>query len=332
MPDQNAIPDEHGRHPKNAPKLDQIFRPLGIELRHLRYFLLLAEELHFGRAAARAGIDPSPLSRQILDLEDRLDVQLFSRDRRHTELTAMGELFVGDVRRIFTDLDTSIERLRAVAGGAGLLFRVGLAEGAAGPQFGRFIHLAREADPPIPISLVEKPAIKLFGLLERGGLDAAFTLSAPDSDADLSAEAVWRGRLCAVVAPDHWAATRREIALDELREEAWIMPNREAIPGYAAQIEALLLRHNIAPCEGAIAAHQNSIIQLATAGVGVGIVFEGICRTTDGAVTLALSDADALLEGWFVCPCHDCSPVLPRVKELIGRVTAEQEALQRSSR
>ena len=309
--------------------VDLIAKPLGVELRHLRYFLRVAEELHFGRAAARAGIDSSPLSRQIVDLEERLGVQLFSRDRRHTELTAAGRLFVDDVRRVFTDLDTSIERLRIAASGEGVPLRVGLAEGAAGPEFGRFIQLARQTQPPIQVTLVEKPATKLFSLLSRGGLDAAFTLSGPGADADLQADAVWRGRLCVVVAPDHWAASRSSVALADLRQETWIMPDREAIPGYAGQIDLLLQRHQIRPSGPTIAAHQNSIVQLAAAGVGVGLVPEGITRGADGAVMMPLADEDAILEGWFVCGQDDRSPVLARVRGLIEQGARSPEEFQR---
>jgi DNA-binding transcriptional LysR family regulator len=295
----------------------------------LRYFLLVAEELHFGRAAVRAGIDSSPLSRQIVDLEERLGVKLFARDRRHTKLTVAGRMFVDDVRRIFTDLDTSIERLLIAASGEGVPFRIGLAEGAAGPEFGRFIQLARKAQPSIQITLVEKPAVKLFALLARGGLDAAFTLSGPDGDADLDAQAMWRGRLCVVVAPDHWAASRKGVALAEMRQEAWIMPDREAIPGYAGQVDQLLRRHQIRPSVPTIAAHQNSITQLAAAGVGVGLVAEGITRGADGAVMMPLTDEDAILEGWFICRRDDPSHVLSRVRELVQQVAQNPNEFQR---
>lgn len=324
---QNAPPSRSDGSKPNA--VDFVAKPVGVELRHLRYFLLVAEELHFGRAAARAGIDSSPLSRQIVDLEERLGIQLFARDRRHTELTAAGRMFVDDVRRIFTDIDTSIERLRIAASGEGIPLRIGLAEGAAGPEFGRFIQLARQAEPPIQITLVEKPAVKLFALLARGGLDAAFTLSGPDGDAELEAEAVWRGRLCVVIAPDHWAASRKGISLAEMRDEAWIMPDREAIPGYAEQIDRLLQRHQITPSVLTIAAHQNSITQFAAAGVGVGLVAEGITRGADGAVMLPLTDKDAILEGWFIRRRNDSSHILSRVRELVQQVGQHPEQFQR---
>lgn len=303
--------------------IDLVSRSSSVELRHLRYFLLLADELHFGRAAARAGIDQSPFSRQIVDLEERLGVQLFLRNRRHTELTRAGEAFIIDVRRIFVDLGASIDHLRIVASGAGEPVRIGLSEGAAGREFGRFVQCARRAEPPIEIMMIEKPAAKLFGLLARGGLDAAFTLSAPGEDSDLAAEVVWRGRLSVVVARDHWAASRARILLEELRDEQWITPDRSAIPGYAGQIEALLCRHAVSSTRVVVAGHQNSIMQLASAGVGIGIVPTSIIPSQADGVMVPLADEDAVFETWFVWPRGAASSMLSSIRVLVDLIAQE---------
>lgn len=88
-----------------------------MELRHLRCFIVLAEELHFTRAADRLHIEQSPLSRTIKELEDELGVLLFTRDRRGTQLTQAGAVFLQDVRRVFTMLEQACENAKAVSAG-----------------------------------------------------------------------------------------------------------------------------------------------------------------------------------------------------------------------
>ena len=142
-----------------------------MELRHLRYFLAVAEELHFARAAARLGIEQSPLSRQIRDLESDLKVQLFERSRRATSLTEAGRRFEADARRILADVDGSIHAVRAFANGARPI-RLGLAEWVGGAAFSRLMRLCRDAEPRIDLVLTESASANLVSSLLAGGLDA----------------------------------------------------------------------------------------------------------------------------------------------------------------
>src|ERR1700721_769368 len=99
-----------------------------METRELRYFVAVAEELHFARAAARVGIEQSPLSKAITHMERRLGVRLFIRTRRSTQLTAAGETLLLDARRILAEVDAAQRRLSAVAAGHRGRLRVGLGE------------------------------------------------------------------------------------------------------------------------------------------------------------------------------------------------------------
>src|SRR3546814_7594864 len=100
-----------------------------MELRHLRYFVALAEELHFTRAAERLHIEQPPLSRAIKELEDELGVLLFDRDRRGTRLTAAGTVFLQDTRRLFTVLEQARENAKAVAAGSRGSLRIAVSDG-----------------------------------------------------------------------------------------------------------------------------------------------------------------------------------------------------------
>jgi DNA-binding transcriptional LysR family regulator len=114
-----------------------------LELRHLRCFVVLAEELHFTRAAERLHIEQSPLSRTIKELEDELGVLLFDRDRRGTRLTQAGEVFLQDVRRVFATLELARENVKAVSSGYLGILRIAVPSGCIDPRLSTFRTLPR---------------------------------------------------------------------------------------------------------------------------------------------------------------------------------------------
>lgn len=105
-----------------------------MELRHLRYFIVVAEELHFARAAARLHIEQSPLSRAIKDLEVDLAVQLFERTTRSTRLTWAGEVFRGEAQRVLSTLDQATVSAKAAAEVYRGTLRIALSDGVALPR------------------------------------------------------------------------------------------------------------------------------------------------------------------------------------------------------
>ena len=122
-----------------------------MELRHLRCFVAVAEELHFTRAAERLHIEQSPLSRTIKELEDELGVILFDRNRRGTVLTPAGAVFLQDVRRLFTVLEHARENVQAVAAGLRGSLRIAVSDGAIDPRLSAFLARCRAEEPEVEI-------------------------------------------------------------------------------------------------------------------------------------------------------------------------------------
>jgi len=126
-----------------------------MELRHLRCFLAVAEELHFSRAADRLHIEPSPLSRVIKELEDDLGLLLFVRNRRRTQLTPAGHVFLQDVRKVLSAVQQARENARTVASGRRGILRIAVSDGATEPRLSTWLARCREEEPEVEVRIVE---------------------------------------------------------------------------------------------------------------------------------------------------------------------------------
>lgn len=126
-----------------------------MELRHLRCFLAVAEELHFARAAERLHIEQSPLSRTIKELEDELGARLFARTTRSTRLTRAGKLFLEHVPRVFAALQQARDSVKAAANGFHAQIRIALSDGITPSRLPTLLALCRQEEPEIEIRLFE---------------------------------------------------------------------------------------------------------------------------------------------------------------------------------
>ena len=128
-----------------------------MELRHLRCFIAVAEELHFARAAERLHIEQSPLSRAIKELEEELGVMLFARTTRSTRLTRAGELFLEHVRRVLSALEQARDSVKAAANGFHGQLRVALSDGITPSRLSALLVLCRQEEPEVEIRFFEVP-------------------------------------------------------------------------------------------------------------------------------------------------------------------------------
>ena len=207
-------------------------RPAEIEFRDLRYFAVLAEELHFGRAAARLYITQPGLSQAIARMERHLDVQLLRRTRSNVELTEAGLELMHRGRRLLTELEGAVTRVRMAGRGEAGLVRIGiahLAEPLAAPALAAF-----QAD--YPSIVVDRSAMVSERLLEQladGRVHAAIIHRVPALPAidGATSETLRRGRLAVLVGQASRLADRPAVALRELSQETFLVNPRSLAPG-----------------------------------------------------------------------------------------------------
>ncbi len=241
-----------------------------MELRHLRCFVALAEELHFTRAAERLHIEQPPLSRAIKELEDELGVVLFDRDRRGTRLTAAGAAFLQDTRRLFTVLEQAQENARAIAAGRRGSLRIAVSDGALDPRLSAFLARCRVEEPEMEIRMCEVPlAEQLRGL--RSG-DFTIGLAHTDEVSDgIVAVPIWRDPIVIALPALHELLAHKEIPLHKLGGHPLVLCDPRICEGYCRELTRLL-----GPVDNQnVVEHVSSLDMMLTlvgAGYGVGFI------------------------------------------------------------
>jgi DNA-binding transcriptional LysR family regulator len=196
--------------------------PIGIELRHLRYFLAVSEELHFGRAADRLHIAQPPVSQAVRRLEDELGVQLFERTSRAVALTEAGRVFAEQARSVIATFDLAVADARR-AGGAGVPLRVGCIPRLPITQLLRFLDALTERDPSSPTEVLHLLTLPQVQQLRAGRLDVGIFDHA-ENHAEIEVEPLFAGEpLAAFVPPDHRLAGEHVLGPDELRDEVLVV-------------------------------------------------------------------------------------------------------------
>jgi DNA-binding transcriptional LysR family regulator len=200
-----------------------------VEHRQLRYFIAVAEELNFTRAAARLHIAQPPLSAAIKQLERDLGTQLLTRTTRHVALTDAGTAFLAGARRVVESLDLAIDAARRAAVGRHGTLRV--AFGAAArfetlPAIGRAF---RRSHPDVTVVTEELSNVQMRPALRTGMIDVAVALC-PELSADLACDVVRRERIVALLPRRHPLAAGAGVALSALAADRFVLPPRGAGP------------------------------------------------------------------------------------------------------
>jgi DNA-binding transcriptional LysR family regulator len=294
-----------------------------MELRHLRCFIAVAEELHFARAAERLHIEQSPLSRAIKELEEELGVQLFVRTTRNTRLTRAGELFLENVPRVFTSLQQARDSVRAATNGFNGILRVALSDGIVPSHFSTFLALCRQEEPDVEIRLSEIPLSQQIKGLHHDLYDVGFSRSDDVGDG-LIAEPVWEEPLMVAVPARHPLLTYKRIPLEEILRYPLVLGDPQACEGYVRQIDRVLRSAEQEPLVAERVASTDLMMALVSAGFALGLAGASQIATSRdlGVVARALAGRSPTLITYLLRPHRDPPESLVRFVKRVGAVGA----------
>jgi DNA-binding transcriptional LysR family regulator len=258
-----------------------------MELRHLRYFVAVAEELHFTRAAERLHIGQPPLSQQIQALEQELDVQLFERSKRRVRLTEAGRLFLEDARRILAMTEQAGANARRAQRGEVGELRIGFTFSTPfTPLFAKVINHYRRHFPSVTLTLREMGTLHQIEAIGQRTLDLGFVRPPEEAvPATIGLSTLRVDRLVAVLPVDHPLAAQASIAISELEHAPFVMYTKKSGTGVHPQIFRLCRAAGFVPHTAQEAGEASTIIGLVAAGCGISILpasfdsiqMEGVC-------------------------------------------------------
>jgi DNA-binding transcriptional LysR family regulator len=243
-----------------------------VRYRRLGYFVAVAEELSFTRAAQRLHMAQPPLSQQIALLEKEVGTPLFDRSRRTIRLTAAGAALLPEARRLLTDLDETVRMVRSVGDGTVGRLAVGFVPSAINGVLPDLLREFRATHPAVELTLREMPPDPLLRAVHDGRLDVA-VLYLPISEPDLAQRRLASEDLLLALPEAHPAAAATTIALTDVAGEPFVLPERHDVPGLHAAITALFADAAFTP---RIAQRGVWLIQtvlgLVAAGIGLAVV------------------------------------------------------------
>ena len=239
-----------------------------MELRHLRYFVAVAEEGSLTNAAERRLHTAQPsLSRQIRDLELEVGVKLLERGARGIELTPSGRTFLDHARLALLQVEAAGEAARRAARPEKAAFVIGFLAGQELVWLPEALRILREEQPDIEITLASQSSPELAGALMRGKVDVAFLRREKDAPG-VAFKPLIKEPLVAVLPADHPLAAAKEVRLRDLAGETYISPTRVA-PALKAVIEAYAAKSGVVLTPAYDAENISSVLSLVTSTGGV---------------------------------------------------------------
>ncbi|MEM6159389.1 LysR family transcriptional regulator [Erwinia sp. P6884] len=297
---------------------------MNIELRHLRYFIAVAEELHFGHAAQRLNISQPPLSQQIQTLEQQVGARLFARTNRSVQLTVAGQAFLVDARQILHSVTLAADKASRLHRGDEGELRIGFTSSAP------FISVVsdalftfRQRHPSVHIQMQEINTRQQLEPLNEGRLDLGVMRNTA-LPATLQHQLILREPLFAVVHRAHRLAGKASISVTDLASEPFVFFDPSVGTALYSDTLALLARYQIVPDIAQEVGEAMTILGLVATGLGVSILPDSFRRVRlQDLCWIPLLEEDAWSEVWLVWSARrEMRAVMQRMKSLLLQADA----------
>jgi DNA-binding transcriptional LysR family regulator len=300
-----------------------------MEFRHLRYFVAVAEELHFGRAAARLHLSQPPLSQQIRTLEEELGLKLFSRDRRRVELTHAGTVFLKEARQILSQMEHAAEAARRAGRG-----QIGPLVVACGPLATQtvlpmILKTFRKEHPEVDLSVKESNGHDLIDVLQQKQADVGLFIPEFTSDR-LHRQSCLTLPLVAALPKDHPLASRRRIQMRQLANEPFVLFSHRRAVGFYDHIVGVCERGGFTPNIVREAGQHLTLLALVAAGYGVTLI-PALTKTQppEDVAYVQVTEPWATMPLWVAWRPNHSSPVLTAFLEVV-RICCRRVTVGRS--
>ncbi len=295
-----------------------------IELRHLRYFVAVAEELNFGRAATRLKITQPSLSRQIQKLERELAVKLFERIPPQIQLTASGQLFLVEAQQILARVERGIQVAQKASRGEIGQLKIGFQGSAVYDIIPNSIRVFRDRFPTVDVviqSIETKAQIKA---IENDDLDLGFVVPPLDCD-NLEVETIFQEPVIVVLPENHPLSTETEITITALADEPLILASRDRGCGLFEEIFNLYYQANLRPNVIYAAREMQVMLGFVAAGIGISLLpayVQNLQRL--GVVYRRLKPNPPLVELAIAWKPNNNQPILEAFLEIIKQQSHSQ--------
>ncbi|MGL4242679.1 MAG: LysR substrate-binding domain-containing protein [Beijerinckiaceae bacterium] len=242
-----------------------------MDLRQIRCFIAVAEEMHFGRAAERLHMAPTALSRLVRGLEDEIGVRLLNRTTRAVTLTRAGLGFLEDAKAILDRTEDAARNAREIADGRGLTLRIGAIDAASASFLPAAINMLRRAHPNVDLRLTETMTAPQLQMLRTGRLDLAL-IRPPTTESEFPFEVLREERLVAVLPEEHPLAEQGSLTVRDLASLPVLIPARRARPYAYDLVMAYFASAGLVPRILQETTEKPAMLAMVASGMGVALV------------------------------------------------------------
>ena len=255
--------------------IGDVMRESELDFKLIRFFVVLSEELHFGRAAHRLFITQPPLSKAIKQLEEELGLKLFERDSKHVVLTPVGEVMLIKAKEILLQARNTVAFANSIASGLTGRIEIGFTAIMLYRGLGKVIKRFNSEFPNIEVAFTETVSQRQLELVKGGNLDGGF-INSPLAPVGLESFAVCFENYVACIPSDHRLAGSKKITLNALRDETLLVFARDASHAYHDHVRAMCTERGFQPRIRQFSGQILTLVAMVAAGFGITIVPEAV--------------------------------------------------------